>query len=372
MRYLYLCALFVSMCAFSSCKDKTKDGIFCDDLADEAERLACRYTDWLACEDEADAEAREDCQRKDTDRWRYCKNLKDPNLEDICSHAQHERWKQCEKISHEKEHAQCERAKELQGACDHLFGLPTENTGLTSEQCKPVIDLPDLQFEEPIYSSEYVEKLDAAVLLTDMRETFYDVREDPYPHQEDYLGQHTENTVCGILMDEEIPNGYHLKTYEDQAAAVADGAEITHFGPCGLCSTMQDLAVYIREPDLTAPVRACGVKGLGKPAAEAEQLARECLHDVGFSDGCIDIWYWDIENTKRECMATCIKNNNLTKPHHNADLSLNACVQCDEDQSGPLFKVISGRTRRNSGLSSALCRPCQTVQPVDHHYTWPE
>lgn len=371
MRLLHLTTLVLCLSVIAACKDKDADKAFsCSDLEDQAEQLACEHAAWLACEEKGDEEAVAECRTTETNQWRYCTKIRDLELKEICSQAQKERWEDCDAISHEREHTRCERAKELQGECNHLFGLPTKNTGLTDEQCKPVIDLPHLQFEEPIYSAEYVDQLANAVLLTDMREKFYNITEDPYPNQDEYLNKHTGDTVCGILMSTEVANGYELETYDTEAAALEAGAQITHYGPCGLCSTMQDLAVYIREPDLTAPVRACGVKGLTKPPAKAEQLARECLQEIGFSDPCIDIWYWDIENTKRECMQTCVPL--LSSPHHNADLSLNACVQCDEDQSGPLFKVMSGRTRRNSGLSSALCRPCQTVQPVDHHYEWPQ
>ena len=56
----------------------------------------------------------------------------------------------------------------------------------------------------------------------------------------------------------------------------------------------------------------------------------------------------------------------MEDPHHNPDGSLNDCIQCDEDQSGAVFKAIAGRTRRNSGLASALCRPCDSVYQVSH------
>lgn len=44
------------------------------------------------------------------------------------------------------------------------------------------------------------------------------------------------------------------------------------------------------------------------------------------------------------------------------------CIQCDEDRSGPVFKIVAGRTRRNSGLPNAICRPCSEVQPLVHDY----
>lgn len=378
MRYpLLLTALLLAL-PLAACKDDDKDdevkvdidiNAACDTFDDGATRLACEQSGWEKCQDQ-EGEGLNRCTQREIKRWRFCEKFEGEAL-DICGEARHARWQDCEALQDEKEKETCERRRDHIGECNHLFGLPTENSGLSNAECQPVIDLPDLDWEEPIYDTAFVDALEEKELLTDLRESIGDFEEDdPYEHAEDYLDMHDEHTVCGAYVDENNPDGYHLKTYDSADEAHNAGAEITHYGPCGLCSTMQDLAVYIREPDLTAPVRACGVKGLGKGDKEAQALARECLQEVGFSDPCIDIWYWDIENTKNQCMATCLANNNLTNPHHHPDLSLNACVQCDEDESGPLFKVLSGRTRRNSGLSSALCRPCETVQPVDHHYDW--
>jgi hypothetical protein len=36
--------------------------------------------------------------------------------------------------------------------------------------------------------------------------------------------------------------------------------------------------------------------------------------------------------------------------------------------SGPVFKAVAGRTRRNTGIASALCRPCSEVRPLLHDY----
>ena len=58
----------------------------------------------------------------------------------------------------------------------------------------------------------------------------------------------------------------------------------------------------------------------------------------------------------------------LTKPYNEPDGALNACLQCDEDKSGPVFKAVAGRTRRNTGLANALCRPCSEVRPLLHRY----
>ena len=61
----------------------------------------------------------------------------------------------------------------------------------------------------------------------------------------------------------------------------------------------------------------------------------------------------------------------IDNPHHLPDGALNPCIQCDEELSGPTFKAVSGRTRRNSGLPSGLCRPCDTVSRVEHDYPAP-
>ena len=66
--------------------------------------------------------------------------------------------------------------------------------------------------------------------------------------------------------------------------------------------------------------------------------------------------------THAACMA------DLDAPYNNADGSLNDCLQCDEDESGAVFKAVAGRTRRNTGLASSICRPCSEVKPLIHDY----
>ncbi len=56
------------------------------------------------------------------------------------------------------------------------------------------------------------------------------------------------------------------------------------------------------------------------------------------------------------------------QPYQLPDGALNPCLQCDEDRSGPVFKAVAGRTRRNTGIASALCRPCDEVSPLVHRY----
>lgn len=62
-----------------------------------------------------------------------------------------------------------------------------------------------------------------------------------------------ETAVCGVLYDDEdTRQRYRLVNYTDADAARADGAHITHETPCGLCSSLEDLAVR-KEPTAQLP-----------------------------------------------------------------------------------------------------------------------
>ena len=152
------------------------------------------------------------------------------------------------------------------------------------------------------------------------------------------------DTVCAVLPGPAgKPRPYSLITYPSEATALAAGASPTHFGHCGVCSPLADLAVYMRENDLTAPVRACGVLGFGD-GGDVTNL--KCLEQLGFDKPCAQIWYFNTVHTRQQCLGPCLSL--LTAPYQEPDGALNACIQCDEDQSGPIFKAIAGRTRRNS------------------------
>ena len=56
--------------------------------------------------------------------------------------------------------------------------------------------------------------------------------------------------------------------------------------------------------------------------------------------------------------AACSDTNNGPPPA----CALNDCLQCDEDEAGPVFKAVAGRTRRRSGLESAIARPCSKAK----------
>lgn len=237
-----------------------------------------------------------------------------------------------------------------------LFGAPNASTGLGPAQCGGTCVCGGEPWPAPVYTDAEVSALQALVL---------DVPRAPLegdPYAEDLPALDPDDpSVCGVLLGGD--RTYALESYDSAGYAMAAGARITHTGRCGLCSPLQDLAVYVREPDLTAPVRQCALDFLTGPMDE--HIA--CIEALGFTSPCAQIWYFNTLHTRMECTEPCFAT--LEDPYHLPDGSLNACLQCDEERSGNTFKTIAGRTRRNTGLANALCRPCSEVRPIEHDYS---
>jgi hypothetical protein len=168
------------------------------------------------------------------------------------------------------------------------------------------------------------------------------------------------DTVCAVRFEPDQLH-YRLATFANSVAARTAGFAVTHVGACGTCSTLQDLAVYIEKPDLTAPVRKCGMRWNASSRLQ-------CLEDLGFSHPCAQTWLYDLENTRQQCFGVCVLSWIEGEAPTRSDGRLNACLQCDEDRSGPVFKSTAGRTRRNSGIRSSIPRPDDEVAAVVHDY----
>ena len=240
--------------------------------------------------------------------------------------------------------------------CTYLFGNPTEKTGLTTDQCKPFFNCEGVAFEAPFYTQEETDWLESRVFLNPPDE----LMSNPYDNPENYPNY--PEKFCGIKFVDTQKTEYNLYTYDTMEALAQDGAQITHTGACGHCSSLQSLAVYIKEGDLAGPVRSCTSAGI----IQSEEKTMECLMEIGFDRICAKAWYYNTKNTTSKCILKCLDDFNSV--YHLPDGTLNDCIQCDEDESGPVFKATSGRTRRNSGLPTALCRPCDTVSRVKHYY----
>ncbi len=253
-------------------------------------------------------------------------------------------------------------ADAAEDSCEVLFGTPNAATGLGSNQCQPQCVCGADAFVPPAYGAAFVQAL---VDDWELATPYPPLTASPYdggaPPPDDPPG-----TVCGVLPQADgggPPTPYTLVTYASQDEAAAAGAKVTHFGHCGVCSTLANLAVYMRNDDLVAPVRACGVAPM---AADGGNADVSCLMQLGFDLPCAQAWAYDTANTRVACLSPCLAN--VTAGYNEPDGALNPCIQCDEDESGPVFKAVAGRTRRNSGIPNAICRPCSEVQPLVHAY----
>lgn len=245
---------------------------------------------------------------------------------------------------------------EPSASCQGLFGRPNEASGLAPNQCTPVCTCGDEAWSPPDYPATFTEELKTWTLV----DPFPSVTSDPYA--DGTPAPEKSGMVCGVLPERGAVRRYRLADYASPESAREARAFITHTGACGVCSTLADLSVYIENQDLTEPVRKCGLDHLA--GTQDEHVA--CLQKLGFTLPCAQVWYFNTRNTRAVCALECFSQ--LNAPFHEPDGSLNTCLQCDEDKSGPVFKAEAGRTRRNSGLANALCRPCSEVSRVEHRY----
>ena len=130
--------------------------------------------------------------------------------------------------------------------------------------CPTGDQVPQMEFSE-----EYVAFLQSLQVTNP-----YDLNCNPYedaacettPTQE--LTDLGDEAACGVkydmtsLNDDQCPTEYSLVSFESADKAEADGATVTHHGACGVCSTTQDLAVYIQYTDLVDKGTECSIRGI--------------------------------------------------------------------------------------------------------------
>jgi len=210
----------------------------------------------------------------------------------------------------------------------------------------------------------------------------YQLKCDPYtdsqcetrPAQSSSLVELGETAVCAIhfvhntTMDTTSSYGddtfYHLVTYTSQEEAIAAGGFVTHSGACGVCSSLQDLAVYMEYPELTTEGKFCTSK---ESISIEGSLA--CYRNLGMTESCAKIWAEAEANTFIDCFMECFLGDLKQDEPNNGpapDCKLNDCLQCDQDRSAELLAKIAGRTRRRSGLLSPVARSCKSFMQIDH------
>lgn len=186
------------------------------------------------------------------------------------------------------------------------------------------------------------------------------LEKDPYK-KNFTLAEKKTNQVCAIKFSENKLSYETVTLNKDDLAKNLD-AQITHYGSCGTCSSVKDLNVYITHPNLTQDAKRCALFSWIKP------FSISCFESLGFSHECAKIWYYNAKNTRKHCFGICIRSMISKEPINLSDGSPNSCIRCDEIKSGPTFKRIAGRTRRNSGLISEINRSTSEISHVDHNY----
>lgn len=202
--------------------------------------------------------------------------------------------------------------------------------------------------------------------LDDSSGTFLFYGQEPVLRWHLSLDSNTE--VCAVQFVDAARADYRLRTFRDREAAIREGHFVTHRHHCGTCSSLRDLAVYLAKPDLTSPARTCARRW-------TTAGVKACLmEEVGFEEPCAETWAYNVMHTRRRCSGTCIRHyglwdvltNNMGDAHNDERGNLNPCLACDEFASGPGFQYAAGRTRRTSGLRSAILRPTDEIYDVDH------
>eukprot|EP00535_Pseudo-nitzschia_heimii_P002487 CAMPEP_0197175304 /NCGR_PEP_ID=MMETSP1423-20130617/1564_1 /TAXON_ID=476441 /ORGANISM="Pseudo-nitzschia heimii, Strain UNC1101" /LENGTH=432 /DNA_ID=CAMNT_0042624427 /DNA_START=93 /DNA_END=1391 /DNA_ORIENTATION=- len=216
---------------------------------------------------------------------------------------------------------------------------------------------------------------------------------------------------------------YRIKTYPSREDAESAGGFVSHVGHCGVCSTLQDLAVYANVDFIapTSPGNFCR-----RQAATSFENGLACYRGLGMTQDCAKIWADTSWNTARNCFGSCVVGytlpqfggdansgndydvnstesadkwydlpvtlrnkfrsaSNATKQEDSEEeeieekaavaipsngpapeCALNSCITCNDEVSAPTFERFAGRTRQRSGLLSTAARPCHSLPNIVH------
>ena len=259
-----------------------------------------------------------------------------------------------------------------------LFGIVYPKTGLTQEQCKPeqsrlvvneTTGEQEARYFTGLYTPAQIERLKQMVLspnsphLSELPFLPSELEDSPWNHIDKYT-MPAAGTVCGLkIVDATNPEApvYQLDTYENKAAAEADGARVTHLGNCGHCSELSNLAILLSLPDRTYRMRDCALKGIG---AEGKMGVLNCINEFGLTNNCTMAWYYNSVYTQDVCISDCFAYAEAN--YHTADGALNPCMICNAENADELFKVIV--SRRDDAQPYSMCRELPEEEWICHNY----
>jgi hypothetical protein len=159
---------------------------------------------------------------------------------------------------------------------------------------------------------------------------------------------------------------YRTRTFQGSVhKAQQRGLYVTHTGSCGMCSNLNDLSIYIdKSLSLRRLSTICAFAGI-----VSKKHGINCFQKlVGFTKGCSQIWYYNTVNTRKQC-PQCFYHTFVGTPLQSSapHCTMNDCLQCDENKSGPYFSKFAGRNRRNSGILTDIVRNCSDIETQINH-----
>ncbi len=176
--------------------------------------------------------------------------------------------------------------------------------------------------------------------------------------------------VCALRFIDSEKKQYVLQNFKNEYEAKVSGFIITHYKKCGACSSLKDLSIYMLRPNLTKEAKYCSIY-------LNPRKIRNCYEKkLGFTPACAQAWTYNSKHTAAKCWKICFRDYGLWSlisgqfryvENNLPNGDLRPCLKCDEVNSGAGFKYASGRTRRNSNISSFIQREESEMYYVDHN-----
>jgi hypothetical protein len=140
----------------------------------------------------------------------------------------------------------------------------------------------------------------------------------------------------------------------DTLTASVQTAILTHTGPCGVCSSLQDLAAYATWGSLFREKAVfCGLLDDFIPEASVA-----CLQQLGLTEDCAWLWYYHRANTDSACFDICMHYYVWGPDDRQDTCSMPDCVSCEIYSAYGILEQYGGRTLINSGLFEEVAYDC--------------
>jgi hypothetical protein len=233
---------------------------------------------------------------------------------------------------------------------------------------------------------------------------------------------HPDTAVCGIKLMHDgcdidpheygdscsgnLADSYLVRTFRNDEKREGSKYFPFHEGACGVCSTTQDMASFMRYsyPDLaetTVPHPTIDTMSFlchmavtqMNPGISAKDLVDQvalCLQQgyqgvpsADLSPNCayawgVNVFLTGLPESVGGCNIVCSEMLSLLLtgdckpdmdnkcPYNPVNCSLHECLRCDDSVSGSQFIQLSGNTRRFAGIHTMLPRPCGSLADISH------